>query len=94
MSLCGSSVREPGGGGGLLFWRSGRIWRGGLKWNLAGGSSARDLRRLWRRAPLSVGVRSLGTLERWLKGGSGNGASLSVKGTWTGDPLLRALKVT
>ena len=55
-----------------------------------------ELQRLWRRAPLSTGtllsimeVRSPGTLRDSLKGGSGNGASLSlygcsVKGTWRG----------
>jgi hypothetical protein len=53
--------------------------------NLVGGIVYRALRRLWRRAPFSIGALLsimggpfTGNSERQLKGDSGNGASLSM----------------
>jgi len=69
---------------GASFWGSGREWGGGL--------------RGWTSLPNIMGVRSPGTLRVSLKGGSENGAILSM-GTLLGEPggggvpLLEALRV-
>jgi len=76
---------------------------GGPTGEFSRGLVYRALRRLWRRAPFSIGALLnimgrpfTGNSERYLKGGSGNGASLSMGallGEPGGAPLLRALKV-
>ena len=61
------------------------ILRGGPAGEFSRGFVYRTLRRLWRRAPFSIGALLsimaspfTGNSERYLKGGSGNGASLSI----------------
>jgi len=58
---------------------------GGLAGEFVDGSSAGNLIRLWRQAPFSteallriMGGTFIRNSERWLKGGSGNGVSLSM----------------
>jgi len=68
------------------------ILRGGPGGEFSRGLVYRDLRKLWRRAHFSIrallsfmGVPFTGNSERELKGGSGNGASLSM-GALLGEP--------
>ena len=77
--------------------------RGGPAGEFVGGSSAGDLRRPWRQIPFSTGalLRIMegpftGNSERYLKGGSGGGASLSTGTLWTepgGVLLIRGPEV-
>jgi hypothetical protein len=84
ISLYGLSVKEPGVGGGLLYWGPWKLCRGRLWWwaslslgalleNLEGGIFTRDFER-WLKGAVEVECLSLRQLcERNLEGGSFTG---------------------